>query len=396
MLIPQAILLLLFLANLAALPPLATDMGLPALHEITAAFHTDAGTVGLTLSLFMAGFAATPIIYGPLSDRYGRRPILLVGLTLFAIGGVAAALAPSIDILLLARFIEGAGAGAGTSMAFAVVRDNFAGEKARTQLSYMQMVMGFAPMIAPTLGAFLLLAGWRVIYGVLGLGGIALVLYVLFVFKESHTTRSRDGSVFAQVIAGYKILLGSRAGLGFALVYGLSFGVLFSYISGSPLVFMGHYGVSPRIYGGIFALCAAGILCGTFTNAQLARRGISGAGPIAGGLILYILTSAAMLLALALHEATLAILIIPLVISAYAFGLIGPNASHGALHALPQISGIAGAVLTSLQMTVGFISSAIVAACYDALGTYAMVVPMAGFGIVTTILYVGMVRPVAK
>ncbi len=385
-------LFLVFLASLAALPPLSIDMALPALRGIAAGLHAAPGAVGLTLSVFMAGFAATPILYGPLSDRYGRRPVLLAGVAMFTLGGLAAAAAPSIDALLLARFIEGGGAGCGIAMAFAIVRDVFAGEEARVKLSYVQMVMGLAPMIAPTMGAALLLAGgWRVIYAVLGFGGAGLLLVILLGFTETHMPRA-SGSLFGAVVAGYRTLLRSRAGLGFALVYACSFGVQFSYIAGSPLIFMGHFGLSPGLYGLIFACTAAGIMAGAYSNTQLSRRGHAGDLPLSAGLGLYLLTSAAMLALFVSGEADATRLAIALVISAYGYGLIGPNASHGTLTALPQIAGIAGAVLTTLQMSVAVVASAIVAAGYVRFGLAAMIVPMAGFGLVTAALYVFMVR----
>ena len=234
---------LLKLAESLSDPLLSIDMALPALRGIASGLRAAPGAVGLTLSIFMAGFAATPILYGPVSDRYGRRPVLLAGVAMFALGGLAAAAAPSIDALLLARFIEGGGAGCGIAMAFAIVRDVFAGEEARIKLSYVQMVMALAPMVAPTIGAALLLAGgWRVIYAVLGCGGVALLLVILLGFRETHEPRA-GGSLFGAVVAGYRTLLQSRAGLGFALVYACSFGVQFSYIAGSPLVFMGYFGL---------------------------------------------------------------------------------------------------------------------------------------------------------
>jgi DHA1 family bicyclomycin/chloramphenicol resistance-like MFS transporter len=386
----------LFLAMLAALPPLSIDMGLPALHQIIGALHTDADHAGLSLSLFMAGFAATPIIYGPLSDRYGRRPVLLAGLSLFTAGGLAAAAAPSIFFLLAARCLEGAGAGAGTALAFAIIRDRHQGEAARAQLAYLQMIMAFAPMIAPTIGSVLLLGGWRIIYGVLGLGGAGLLAYTLFGFTETHAPRRAAGGIFGQLLAGYRALFTHRIGLGFALVYGLSFGVLFSYVAGSPLVFMGHYGVSARTYGLIFAGTALGIMGGTFTNTRLIHHGVAAGRPLAAGLVLYLLTGGLMLTILAVHIASLAPLLCLLIVSAYAYGLVAPNASHGALSALPEISGIAGAALTSFQMTVGCTASAIVAASFQAYGRYAMVVPMAGFGVATIVVYLAMVRPALR
>jgi DHA1 family bicyclomycin/chloramphenicol resistance-like MFS transporter len=393
---PHSLVFLIFLAGLAALPPFSIDMALPALRDISASLHTEPGLTGLTLTLFMAGFAATPVVYGPLSDRFGRRPILFVAITLFTLGSLAAAAAPSIALLLAARFLEGAGAGGGTAMAFAIVRDSYEGHEGRVKLSNVQMVMGVAPMIAPTLGAFVLLAGWRSIYATLGLGGIALLATVLFSFKESHTERAQQGSVFGGVIKGYALLLRRRAGLGYALLFGASFGVQFSFISGSPLVFMGHFGLSPRIYGLIFGFVSAGIIAGAFGNGRFTRIGISQAAALKIGLSLYLLTGFAMLALLVTGQTDAMNLTVLLVISALAFGLIAPNASHGTMQALPEIGGLAGAVLTTLQMSVAVLSSAIVAASFAYFGLAAMIVPMLCFGLITNALYYFMVVPALK
>ncbi len=385
---------IVFLAALAALPPLSIDMALPALRDITANLGTSPGRAGLTLSLFMAGFAATPLLYGPLSDRLGRRPILLFGLSLFTVASLACALSPSIFMLLASRFAEGAGAGAGISMAFAVVRDVFEGEQARTQLSYVQMVMSLAPLLAPSLGALILnFTEWRAIYGILAALGVGLLATVAWGFVESHASPTRTGSLFAQIGCGYKTLFARRKGVGFALVFALSFGVQFSFIAASPLVFMNHFGLSARGYGVIFALTACGIMAGAFANTRLAKRGIAGRLPLWAGLSAYLATSVAMLALSAAGGASALALTVPLILSAFAFGLIGPNASHGALQALPEIAGIAGAILTSLQMMVAVIASAVVAAAYADLGIYAMLVPMLGFGILAMLAAAFIAKP---
>jgi len=390
---PHSALFVVFLAALAALPPLSIDMALPALHGIAASLNTSPGRAGLTLSLFMAGFAITPLIYGPVSDRIGRRPILLFGLALFTAGSAACAVSPSIFLLLAARFAEGAGAGAGISMAFAVVRDLFEGAESRAKLSYVQMVMSLAPLLAPSIGALILgFADWRAIYGMLGALGALLLAVIAWGFEESHKNPAAAGSLFGQVRNGYKILFASRRGMGFALVFALSFGVQFSFIAGSPLVFMGHFGTSARVYGLIFAATSCGIMAGAFLNTRLSKRGVSGRLALLAGFCTYLATSIAMLALAAAGALTAINLTALLVLSAFAFGVIGPNASHGALQAMPSIAGIAGAILTSLQMAVAVLASALVAATYGATGIYAMLLPMLAFGILATLAYALMAR----
>jgi MFS transporter, DHA1 family, multidrug resistance protein len=390
---PHSLVFLVFLAGLAALPPFSIDMALPALRQIGGSLHSAPGTTGLTLSLFMAGFAATPVIYGPLSDRFGRRPVLAVAVALFTLGSLAASASPSIGALLAARFVEGAGAGGGTALAFALVRDCFEGAAGRAKLSHMQMVMGVAPMIAPSIGAFLLFVGWRSIYAMLALGGIALLLAIWLGLAETHKNPVRHGSLFGQVAQGYGLLLSHRAALGYALVFGVSFGVQFSFISGSPLVFIGHYGFSPRLYGLVFAAASAGIMLGALSNPLLSRIGLEHGTVLKAGLGLYLFTGLGMAALLAAGLAGPWSLAALLVFSAYGYGLIAPNASHGTMQALPEIAGIAGAVLTTLQMSVAVLASVIVAASFARFGVAAMVVPMLGFGLVSNALYFLMVRP---
>jgi len=390
---PHSAMFVVFLAALAALPPLSIDMALPALHRIAASLHTSPGRGGLTLSLFMAGFAITPLLYGPLSDRLGRRPILLFGLGLFTAGSAACACSPSILLLLAARFAEGAGAGAGISMAFAVVRDLFEGAESRAKLSYVQMVMSLAPLLAPSIGALILgFADWRAIYGVLAALGATLLAVIALGFEESHKKPAAAGSLFGQVRGGYKILFASRRGMGFALVFALSFGVQFSFIAGSPLVFMGHFGASARVYGLVFAATSCGIMAGAFLNTRLSKRGISGRLALLAGFCTYLATGIVMLALSAAGALTAINLTALLVLSAFAFGVIGPNASHGALQAMPEIAGIAGAILTSLQMAVAVLASAMVAAAYGAIGIYAMLLPMLGFSALATLAYALMAR----
>ncbi len=389
---PNSLVFLIFLASLAAISPLCIDMALPALPRIAASLHCTQGQAGLTLSVFMAGFAFMPVIYGPLSDRFGRRPILLVGIFLLLIGSAGATLAPTISALLAARFVEGAGAGAGTSMAFAIVRDSFSGEEGRSKLAYVQLVMNLAPMLAPSIGAVVLFAGWRAIYGTLAAGAFLLLLTVIFALPETHNVPQSRESLTAQISRGYLTLLRSRAGLGFSMVYAFSFGVQFTYVAGSPLVFMTHFGLSPRQYGLVFFSTACGIMAGAFTNTRLARHNIPGHFALQTGLSVYLIVPCVLLTLLATHHAIMLPTAALLVVSAYAFGLIGPNASHSALQALSGIAGIAGAVLTSLQMGTAFVASAIVAAAYGRFGVLAMVVPMLAFGVLTSGVYFGLAR----
>src|SRR5258708_32789382 len=176
----------LLLSCLVALPSFGIDTSLPALTETGAALRVAPARAGLMMSLFMLGFAVAPLFYGPASDRYGRKPIVLFACMLFVIAGIGCALAQSLPTLLMWRVVQGAGAGASMTIALAIVRDLFEGQAARTKLSYVAIATMVVPMIAPTAGAALLaLGGWRLIHAVLAGVGLLLLLAMLLVFAES-------------------------------------------------------------------------------------------------------------------------------------------------------------------------------------------------------------------
>ena len=237
------------MASLCALPPLSIDMGLPALPAIGRTLGTDAMEGTLTVSLFMAGFAATPLFYGLLSDRHGRRPLLIAGLALFALGGIGAALAPSIGWLMLARLVQGAGAGAGPTLAFAAARDRLQGLRLGRRLALLTMLLNTAPVVAPSLGiAVLAVAGWRGIYAALAAGGFLLFLLAAGGFAETRPTRAAEPDRTGAIVVLRRNLLVLRSRpdvLGFGAVFGLSAGSMFAYVSTSPLLLMGRLGASP-------------------------------------------------------------------------------------------------------------------------------------------------------
>ncbi len=348
-----------FLGALSALPPMSIDMGLPALERITRALDTTPAMANMTLSIFLLGFATAPLILGPLSDRFGRRPILLVGLCVFTLAGLACAGAQSIRMLLLVRLIQGAGAGAGAVLPLAIVRDVFEGTEARSRLAYVTLVLGLAPAIAPSLGAVVLnVAGWRGIYALLFFGGVALLLAVFFGFEETRDPSHSHALRPAQLLRSYGHVLGNRATLGYALVNGLTFACMFAYISGSPLVFITGFGVSERVFGLIFCCTAIGTMSGAILVGRLGARHLRPASILNGGLALGVACSAGLTLLSATGHAHVATLLPLLFLSNSAYGVIGPNASHEALLPMARLAGVASAVLRSLQMILGAAASA--------------------------------------
>lgn len=269
---PNSLGFTLLLGALAALPPLAIHMGLPALATLGTFFNASSAATGLTFSLFMAGFAIAQLVFGPFFDRYGHRPILLIGCKIFALANVMCAIAPSIHALIAWCFIAGAGAGAAAVLEMAIVRDLFEGSAARAQFSYVNLVMSIAPMIAPAIGASVLtIADWRSIYGVLAVGGFMLLITLAVGFGESIPHCDKNAIAPHRLIHTYRRVLGDRICVGYALVNGLSFGCMFAYVAGSPLVLIDVLGLSTTVYGWFFASTALAIMAGSFLNGRCSR-----------------------------------------------------------------------------------------------------------------------------
>jgi DHA1 family bicyclomycin/chloramphenicol resistance-like MFS transporter len=378
----------IFLGMLAALPPLSIDMALPALVPITAAMHTTPDAAALTLSLFMVGFGASPIVYGPLADRFGRRPVLLAGLVVFALGGVAATVATSIAMLLGARLVQGAGAGAGMTLAFAIVRDLFEGRAAQSRLALITVVASVAPIVAPALGAGLLgSVGWRGIYGLTAISGLGLIGIVTLGFRETRAVGADNGAMLPRLLRAYRQIATHRAVVTHILVNGLGFGWMFAYVAGSPLVLIGLYHVSPIVYALLFACTGAGIVAGAMINGHLAKRGVPSERVLLSAILLAVFATIVLVSLTVMGWMSLEVLMPLLVLSTACFGLAAPSASHGALGPIPELAGIAGGLLTSVQMLSGAVASWAVAFFFPTFGLLAMTGTMAVMAVIALLLY---------
>ena len=385
------------LGSLVTLSSFATDMGLPVLAATAAALGVAPARAALTFSVFMAGFACGPLVFGPVSDRAGRRPVLLAGCAAFAAFGALGASAGSLGTLLAWRFLMGAGAGTCQVLVLATVRDLFAGAEARARQSYVNLAAGVAPIIAPTLGVWVAAAGgWRAIYGALAAGGAVLFTLAALGLGESAPPRPGARLTPGAVARSYARVVGHPVSFGYALVVALSFGSLFAYVSGSPLVLIGLMGVSQRVYGLLFASTAFGLMVGALTNARLLRRGVSHRRLIAAGLLT---VSAVSLVLLVLAGAGLlrVWLLVPLVVVAHVGqGVLRPNAAQGALEPLPDVVGVAGAVLSALQMVAAALASAAAASFFDGRTALAMTGTMAVCASGAAAAYALVVRPAER
>jgi DHA1 family bicyclomycin/chloramphenicol resistance-like MFS transporter len=386
----------LLIGFLVALPSFGIDMSLPALTETGAALGVAPAQAGLMMSLFMLGFAVAPLVYGPASDRYGRKPVVVFACTLFIVAGIGCALARSLPTLLMWRVVQGAGAGASMTIALAIVRDLFEGQAARTKLSYVAIATMIVPMIAPTAGAALLaLGGWRLIHAALAGVGLLLLLAMVLGFAESARLDPANRLVPSVVARNYLRVLMHPLCLGYILVNAAAFGALFAYVSGSPLFLINIVGLRPEQYGLVFAATSLGIMAGAFLNSRLSARGVSPDYPLMAGLVLAAVSTTVLLAMTLAGWMPLAVIIPLLVLGTLAFGLIAPNAMQGAMQPLPQIAGAAGAATGCIQMMTGAVASGLVAALYDGRSALSMTALMALCSLLALASYLLLARPAA-
>ncbi len=344
---------LLLMGLLTMTGPLAIDMYLPAFPSISESLNAAPGAVERTLAVYLVGMAIGQLIYGPAADRWGRRPPLFVGLTLYVIASAACAMAQSIESLTLWRFVQALGGSACMVVPRAVIRDHYDTQQAARAMSMLMLIIGVAPMLAPFLGAQVLhIATWRATFGLLACAGVALFLAVLFVMRETLPVEKRVRASPAGMLRTYGQLLRDRGFLCMALAGGLGMGGLFAYVTGSPHVMIEVYGVTPTVFSGIFALNALAMTMAAQVNARLlARRHPSKVVrvalwvmPVIGLVGLLLSVTGAM---------NLPILVGFLMAFMAAQGFIGPNSAALALSGQGGRLGSASALLGTLQFVCG-------------------------------------------
>ncbi len=353
------------LAILAAFGPLSIDMYLPGLPAIGREYSASPGDVQLTLSAFFAGFGIGQLLYGPLSDRYGRRPMLLFGVSVYLAASAGAAFAPDIGALTAARFLQALGGGAATVVARACVRDRHSGAEAARMLSTLMLVMGAAPLLAPSLGAQVLhFAGWRAIFLLLAGWGALALLAVIFLLPETRPAEARSGAGLGSIFFSYTRLVSERRTLGCALASGGAFAGMFAYISGSPFVFMEAFGVSPRTYGLLFAVHVLAIMGGAWTNRRLVGR-FGPAGMMARGAGLALAAGMALVLAVLLLPGSFAAIVAALLCFMFALNLIAANAIVIATADKPELAGTVIALIGAGHFALGVLSGLAVGQFHD-------------------------------
>ncbi|MBU0726267.1 MAG: Bcr/CflA family multidrug efflux MFS transporter [Alphaproteobacteria bacterium] len=362
---PSALRLALILGALTAFAPMSIDMYLPAFPAMQQDFATNAGHVQLTLSVFLLGLSLGQIFYGPLADRYGRKPPLYVGIALYTVASVAIALSTTIDSLILLRFAQALGGCSGMVIARAMVRDLFDERGSAKMYAQLMLVMGAAPILAPILGGYVLLvANWHAIFWILAVFGGACLTAVVFALPESLPAERRGAGGLGPALVNYGFLLRSPAFLAFAMTGGCIQAGMFAYITGSPFVFIDLYKVPAEQYGYLFGLNALGLIASSQINHRLLSR-YSGR-QILNTAVPVIATAALVLAALAATgTGGLLGIVVPLFFCIAGMGFVGPNALAAAMAPHGRIAGSASALLGVLQFGTGAMAGTIVGLLND-------------------------------
>jgi DHA1 family bicyclomycin/chloramphenicol resistance-like MFS transporter len=344
------------LAAMTAVTALSIDMSLPAQPTLASTYHVSSATAQLTLSVFLIGFACAQLITGYLSDAFGRRRVLLGGLALFTVSGVACALSPSIEVLIACRALQGIGAAAAPVVARAMVRDTQPATQAARLLSTMLAALAVAPMIAPVIGGFMLAwVGWRAIFATLAGCGVVLYLLAQSTLVETLPVERRLSPSLAGLVRGY-VEFFRTPGVRLPMAIGCAtFAGQFGYIADSPFVIIGGYHVDAGHYGFYFAMTALALMLGSLFGGKLLRAGRSpGTMLVIGGLTLL---GGGVLVVLGTHSALgIAGLMAPLVVFFFGIGITSPSATALALQPVPHIAGTASAAIGFFSVTAGVIA----------------------------------------
>jgi DHA1 family bicyclomycin/chloramphenicol resistance-like MFS transporter len=385
MLRPDTFALTALLALLTGLGPLSTDLYLPSMTDIGRSLAASPAQVQFTLSSYLIGIGLGQILYGPVSDRHGRKRVLLAALGLYCVASFVCCAANSIEMLIAARFLQALGGSGAIVLARAIVRDLYSGARAGRELSLMSAVMAIAPVVAPVIGGVVQTGfGWRATFVVLVAIGIAAFLTVWRLLPETLRERALEPVSFGASLRSFGVLARNRIFVVHTAAVALSYGGLFAWISGASFVLQDLYGLTPFTFGLAFAATAAGYMTGAVFAARIVSRiglertiGLGACALALGGLV--------MLLALALAPLSVLSLILPMAIYTAGIGLVLPQSFAGALTPFPERAGAASSLIGFVQQ----MSAAIIGAGIGQLlvSAWPIALTLALMGVLTVLLW---------
>jgi DHA1 family bicyclomycin/chloramphenicol resistance-like MFS transporter len=351
------------LAALSAIGPLTTDMYLPSLPDIARQLDASTAQVQLTISAYLIGFAVGQIFYGPVSDRHGRKPVLVAAIALYCVASLACALSTSIEMLIVARAFQALGGSGGIVLARAIVRDIYSGARAGRELSLIGSVMALAPVLAPIAGGLVQTGfGWRATFLALVIGGLLGTVIVLLLLPETLNARAAEPVSIPSIFRSYRIVARNPSYLAYLGIASASYAGLFAWISGASFVLQNLYGLTPFDFGVAFALGSIGYMAGSALAARMVVKvgldgmlGIGGCACAAGGL--------GMVLAVAFGLTSSLSLVLPVAVYLAGLGMVLPQSIAGAMTPFPERAGAASSLF-------GFVQQSAAALCGAAVGWF--------------------------
>lgn len=384
--------LIVVLGLLTAVTPLTIDMYVPGFPAMAAALRTGGAAVQLTMTAFLAGLVAGQVVIGPVSDKLGRRGLLVWGSVAYVVLSLACAFAPVVQVLIGARFLQGVAAAAGTVLARAVITDLYAGPELPRYFALLSQILGVAPVAAPVLGgAILSFSTWRTIFGVLCGIGVLLLAGVLVKVPETLPPERRHTGGLAGTFRAMGGLARNRPFLGNALVLGLGMAALFGYISGSSFVFERVHGVSPGVFSLIFAVNAAGMITAGSAFSRLSRRYRLNT-LLSVAITIAVAAAAVQVAGTVLLGENFAFTWICLFVIVWALGMAFPAAMSLGQTIGHRTSGAASALLGALQFLLGALVSPLAGLFGDASSLPMAVIMLAALALAALALVV-LVRP---
>lgn len=371
---------MLVLGLLMGLPPIATDLYLPAMPSIAEGLSASPQAVQQTLSLYLLLFSVCQLIFGPLCDSLGRRPVMIIGLGVFCSASALCAAVTEINALILLRGLQGVGAAAIAVTVPAIIRDQASGAAFSRVMGFVMMVMALAPLVAPLLGSMILVFfGWRAIFVLLALVACAVMLIYILTLGETMERSRRVSPHMANVLRNYLQVAHNRHALCYMLCSALATAGMFAFLTASPFVYIEFYGVSEQGYGLLFAVNILMLIA----MASVSNRLVSRCGPqrmLGKAMVMVFIAAGLLLTAANANDPEFWVLVLAVVLFIGTAGVINANAMALVLDRLGGVSGSASAVAGSLRFGMGAGASMAAAALFD--GTpLALAVVMGGCGV---------------
>lgn len=341
---------------------LPLDLYLPSLPHIVKALHTTTDQIQLSITLFLLGSASTQLFFGPLSDRFGRKPCMIIGLCTATLGSLLIVFCHSAFLFMLARLIEGMGAGIGVLLARTMASDLFTGQRLATVGSYVTMVFSLSPIFAPALGGLLqTYFGWRSNFIFMAtFECIVLLIFILFC-PETNQNKQIKSTQIKVIISNYKTLISSRVFMGFLLGSGIAMSTNTVYAVVAPFLFQDHFQLSAQNFGFLAIILGFGNFLGKLSNSIILKK-FSIKGAISLSYTLIIVAGLVLFGCIGLDIVTVLTVMIGMFIATFSIGFMTSNAMAGALSPFRHMGGTTAALYGSLQMFIGFISSSLIAA----------------------------------